>query len=71
MTRRCVANALLAGLHGLLFQIQEARDADASIQILVDGVDIVRESDGLHGEPYSDQGWLATFSEHGEPPEES
>jgi hypothetical protein len=41
------------------------------LKLLVGGEDVMAATDGLHGEPYSDDGWYARFSEFGEPPEEA
>jgi hypothetical protein len=71
IVRRCVIDAVDIGLHDFLFALQEEHDAGAEIAVLVDGQPVAAESDGLHGEPYSDEGWFARFSKHGRHPDEA
>jgi hypothetical protein len=63
IVRRCVIQAIDHGLHDFLFAVGEASD---SIQILVDGKNIIELSDGLHGEAYGSKGWIVKFSEYAE-----
>lgn len=51
-------------IHDLLFAIQENSDNEDDIQIIVDGKNIAKISDGLHGEAYSDEGWYAKYSKY-------
>ena len=67
--RRCVVSSVDAGIHDLLFAIQEQADFDTRLSIRVDGVEVVEESDGLQGETFNDEGWFARYSAHGEKPE--
>jgi hypothetical protein len=69
VVRRCVVVAIDSGLHDFLFAIQEEHDANGEIAVLVDGRPVAADSDGLHGEPYSDWGWFARFSKHGPDPD--
>jgi hypothetical protein len=69
LVRRCVITALDGGLHDFLFALQEEHDAGAAIVLTVDGLPVAAESDGLHGEPYGDDGWFARFSKHGVHPD--
>ncbi len=69
VVRRCVIAAVDGGLHDFLFALGEQHDAGGTIAIVVGGHDIPAQSDGLHGEPYGDDGWFARFSKHGPHPE--
>ena len=63
--RECVRRSLVAGLHRFLFALGEAHDIDQGITVLVDGADIAEQSDGLQGEIFGDDGWLAKYSKYG------
>lgn len=54
---------ITAGMHDLLFAFQEEADGDGEIQVLVGGSEIAKLSDGMHGELFGNQGWIARFSE--------
>lgn len=64
IVRRALIETLDNALHDLLFAIQENADFDNDIQIVVDGVNIVNQSDGLHGELFGAYGWKHRFSKH-------
>lgn len=64
LVRDCVLDAIDTGIGQFLFKLQEQADFENSIQVLVDGTDIIAASDGLQGEPYSDEGWIARFSKY-------
>lgn len=66
IVRRCVVNALGVGMHDLLFALQEAHDLEQGIDVVVDGSNIAECSDGLHGELYGDNGWLAKYGRYKE-----
>ena len=66
LVRRCLIAAVDNGLHDFLFALGEAHDSQAGIAILVDGVNIAEQSDGLHGEPFGSDGWIAKFSKYPE-----
>ena len=66
LIRACVVSCVDAGLHSFLFGLSEAHDQESGVAVVVDGVDIAEASDGLQGEPYSDQGWINRFSAFGE-----
>ena len=53
---------ITTGMHDLLFTIQEQADADSSFKVLVDGQEITKLSDGLHGEIFGEDGWIVRFS---------
>jgi hypothetical protein len=69
IVRRCVIETVDGGLHDFLFALQEQHDAGAGIAVFVEGRPVAAESDGLHGEPYSDEGWFARFSKYGPHPD--
>jgi len=60
--RRVCTHVLDSGLHDFLFAIQEASENNEGIEILVDGEDIAKKSDGLQGELYSEDGWIHKYS---------
>lgn len=63
-----VREVTTAGLHDLLFALQECSDSDSSIQVLVDGKDVAKLSrDGLHGEIFGEEGWIVRHSEYPAP----
>lgn len=66
VVRRCVQDALDSAIHDFLFAVQEAHDAGKGISILMDGENVAGLSDGLHGEPFTSDGWQARFSKFGE-----
>lgn len=56
---------LVAALHSLLFSMTGDEDAPG---IVVEGRNVAEDSDGLHGELFGEDGWLAKFSKYGPPP---
>lgn len=50
-----------AGMHDLLFAIS---DSGGAVRVLVDGQDVAKFSDGLHGEIFGDDGWITRFSKY-------
>ena len=52
------------GMHSLLFALQEQADADGSIRVFVDGQEVAKLSDGLHGEISGDEGWIVRYSKY-------
>ena len=69
VTRRAVQRVVDSAIHDFLFALQEEHDASGPLEVRVNGEAIAATSDGLHGEPYSDEGWFARFSRFGRPPE--
>lgn len=55
-------------IHNLLFAIQEAYDLELGVDLVVDGVSVCEASDGLQGEPFTDQGWIYAFGRYPEMP---
>lgn len=69
--RRCVLACVDTGLHDFLFALQQLADFDNDIQVIVDGKNVVEQSDGLHGELFGDDGWFARYSKHGKNTEDA
>src|SRR5262245_8334240 len=65
LVRRVVVASVDCGLHDFLFALGESHDFERGIAVVVDGQNVAALSDGLQGEPYSDEGWFARFSKHG------
>lgn len=65
-TRKCVVRTLENAIHDFLFALQEAHDRNSGLAVTVDGVDVAEKSDGLQGEPYGRNGWIAKFSRYPE-----
>ncbi|MEM7147258.1 MAG: hypothetical protein AAF591_19235 [Verrucomicrobiota bacterium] len=70
LVRRAFITAIDSGLHDFLFSLHEQASVNARIQISVDGQDVVQLSDGIQGEMFTDDGWIARFSKFGEPSED-
>jgi hypothetical protein len=51
-------------LHNFLASLQEASDRDHGICVMVDGINVAETSDGLNGELFTSDGWIAMFSHH-------
>jgi hypothetical protein len=60
--RNLTEEMITGGMHDLLFAIQEEADSDGSIKVLVDGEEVAKLSDGLHGEIFGDEGWIVRYS---------
>ena len=71
LARRLVRSVVDSAIHDFLFALQELNDFDQSVQVLVRGENAAAKSDGLHGEPFGDQGWQARFSQYGQAPAEA
>ena len=63
--REVAERIITAGMHDLLFALQEESDANGSFKFLVDGQEVAKLSDGLHGELFGDTGWIVRFSKYG------
>ena len=64
IARELAERIITAGMHDLLFAIQEQADAGGAVRVLVDGQEISKLSDGLHGEIFGDEGWIVRFSKY-------
>ena len=62
--REALVGSSDSAIHDFLFAIGENADFEEDIRVVVQGRDIQSVSDGLHGEPFGDQGWIARFSEY-------
>jgi hypothetical protein len=71
IVRRCVVESADSGVHDFLFAMQEEHDAGGGLRVVVDGQIVAAESDGLHGEPFTDDGWYSRFSKHGPHPDKA
>jgi hypothetical protein len=64
-TVREIAEEIITdGMHDLLFAIQEEADANGAIKVLVDGQEVAKLSDGMHGEIFGDDGWIVRYSKY-------
>jgi len=59
--RDLVEELTTIGMHDLLFAVS---DSGGEVRILVDGQDVAKLSDGLHGEIFGDEGWIVRFSKY-------
>lgn len=59
-----VARVLEVQLHDLLFALQDSYDRNLGVAVLVDGVDVAKESGMLHGELYGEGNWIARYSRY-------
>ncbi len=62
--KTAVISTIDSAIHDFLFALQEQADFDNTIQIFVNGNNIVEMSDGIHGESFSKEGWNAKFSKY-------
>ena len=66
LIRRCVISSVDEGIGRLLFNLQEQADFENAMQVFVDGINIVEAGEeGIHYEPYGEDGWIERFSKHG------
>ncbi len=61
---RCVVDSLDVAIHDFLFALQEAYDLERGIEVRVDDANVAELSDGLQGEPYGKNGWIAKHSKY-------
>jgi len=64
IVRECVWDAVDGVAHDLLAAFQESHDLDEGIEVFVDGVNVAKASDMLHGELFGPEGWIAKFSQY-------
>lgn len=55
---------LLTSTHDFLFALEERSDLEEDIKVFVDGKNIVKESDGMQGELFAENGWLFKHSKY-------
>ena len=70
IVRRCVIQSVDNGRHDFLFALQESYENESDIEVVVDGQNIAENSDGLHGELFTEDGWKAKYGKFGEPSDE-
>lgn len=71
VVRRCVITCVDSAIHAFLYKLQELADFENDLQVLVDGKNVAMLSDGIHGEPFGEEGWQAPFSKHGQSPDQA
>ena len=64
IVKKCVISAIDVGIHDFLFRLQEFGEYDKSIQVIMDGEDIIHLSHGLNGELFGKNGWVIKFSKY-------
>jgi hypothetical protein len=69
IVREVAQKIITTGMHGLLFALQEEADASGDIRLVVNGQEIAKLSDGLHGEIFGDDGWIVRYSQYPSPEE--
>ncbi|MBI5724772.1 MAG: hypothetical protein HZA50_12490 [Planctomycetes bacterium] len=55
---------IIAAMHDVLFAFQESHDTGKGADITFNGKSMASMSDGLHGELFSEDGWIKKFSKH-------
>lgn len=66
IVRQCVISAVDTAMHDFLFGLVEAHDFEEGIEVIVDRQNVVELSDGLNGEQFSEDGWIAKFGAYSE-----
>ncbi|HHF2878686.1 TPA: hypothetical protein ACPJZX_004504 [Vibrio diabolicus] len=61
--KRLVTNCVDTGIHDFLYSIEVVQD---ELSVSVNGEEIVKQSDGLNGEIFTEDGWFAKYSRYGE-----
>ena len=64
--RKCIVSSIDNSIHDFLFALQESSDMNNDVQIVIDGHNICKLSDGLQGELYTEDGWYSKYSSFGE-----
>jgi hypothetical protein len=64
--RQCIVASIDNSVHDFLFALQESSDMDNDVQVVVDGHNVGKLSDGLQGELYTEDGWYSKYSSFGE-----
>lgn len=60
--QKLVIEVMTSSTHDLLFAIQESAELDDGIQIKVNNKNVAELSDGLHGEIFTEKGWIKKYS---------
>src|SRR5262249_32852084 len=56
--RRCIISTTDTAIHDFLFALQELADSQDDIQVIVQGENIAKISDGLQGKIFTKDGWM-------------
>ena len=64
--RRCIVSTIDDAMHDFLFALQASSDLNHGIQVTINEQNVAELSDGLNGEPYTEDGWYAKYSSFGE-----
>jgi hypothetical protein len=64
MIRDLIEKISTTGMHDFLFALQEQADNGGDIRLLVNGEEIAKQSDGMHGELFGEKGWIVRHSRH-------
>jgi len=65
--KKACMDSLDSGIHDFLFALQESTDNEVGVEVIVNGENIAKLSDGLQGELFTEDGWFSKYSEYGEP----
>lgn len=71
VVRQAFVESFDEAIHDFLFALQEETDNAGSVVVRVRGKNVATLSDGLQGELFSEDGWYARFSAHGQPPDDA
>ena len=59
-----VLHSVDSGIHDFLFKLQELHEDGHETGLYENGINIASESDGLHGELLTEDGWFHKYSQH-------
>ena len=71
VVRQAFVESMDEAIHAFLFALAEESESGGAVRVRVRGKDVASLSDGLQGELFTEEGWFARFSAHGEPVENS
>lgn len=60
--QKLILEIMTSSIHDFLYAVQEQTDLDEYIQVNVANENIAELSDGLHGEIFSESGWIKKYS---------
>lgn len=66
--RAILTASIDVGMHDFLFRMSELHDQGQDVGWYENGTNVASDSDGLHGEPWGDSGWIAAHSQHAPKP---
>lgn len=64
LLREVIAETIDTTLHDLLFALEVMHDRGGPVELMLDGKPASDFSDGLQGELFGAEGWIARFSRH-------